>query len=463
MLHAALDATGIICVGQFPAHRPGSHERCCTAAARWICGTEAASGRGGRAAARPRHHSGTVPAQMLAYAATRQQRPLVATLRGGAVRALACTPLASCHPTPRRGMATSTMKSDPRMNPTITAFFEPFGLADEPEPCPVSPQSSMDDIQAWSTEAEAGFKGLFEVLGPNNPPLAGEVERSTEVIKGVDGNDINLYIHKPKGVTGPLPCIYHTHGGGMAILHAADANYVYWRDRLALEDLVVVGVEFRNCAGADGHNAFPAGLNDCASGLYWTMENKASLGIGNIVVSGESGGGNLAIATTMKAKVDGRMDQVSGTYTLCPYIAGDLHYSNPPPELPSLVENDGIFLSTGMLATLATPYAGADDKKNPLAWPLYSSADDLAGLPPTVISVNECDPLRDEGVVFGQKLVAAGVVSTTLNIMGTNHGADSECDHHALTSSLWRCCAVHTRLPKTLMVTRSHLPRTYNG
>jgi hypothetical protein len=47
MLHAALDATGIICVGQFPAHRPGSHERCCTAAARWICGTEAASGRGG--------------------------------------------------------------------------------------------------------------------------------------------------------------------------------------------------------------------------------------------------------------------------------------------------------------------------------------------------------------------------------------------------------------------------------
>ena len=31
-----------------------------------------------------------------------------------------------------------------------------------------------------------------------------------------------------------------------------------------------------------------------------------------------------------------------------------------------------------------------DENTNPLAWPLYSSASDLAGLPTTVISVNEC-------------------------------------------------------------------------
>eukprot|EP01051_Picozoa_sp_SAG22_P007104 SAG22_NODE_489_length_9845_cov_5.954550_4_plen_71_part_00 len=43
----------------------------------------------------------------------------------------------------------------------------------------------------------------------------------------------------------------------------------------------------------------------------------------------------------------------------------------------------------------------------------------------TVISVNECDPLRDEGVLLGQKMVAAGVEATTVNLMGTSHGADT--------------------------------------
>jgi hypothetical protein len=63
-----------------------------------------------------------------------------------------------------------------------------------------------------------------------------------------------------------------------------------------------------------------------------------------------------------------------------------VHYFSPPPELPSLVENEGIFLATAMLGALAVPYASGGDKKNPLAWPLYSEADDLARLPPAVIS-----------------------------------------------------------------------------
>ena len=251
-----------------------------------------------------------------------------------------------------RAFSRLTMKTDPRMNPHVTAAFAPFELDGEPAPVEVDRSTPMDEIQAWSVEAEQGYSGLFQVMCADNPPPAVEVENSTEVIQGVDGNDITLYISRPKGAEGPLPCVYHTHGGGMAILHAADEVYVYWRDRLAAEGLVCVGVEFRNCAGADGHNQFPAGLNDCASGLYWTQDNAEALGIGNIVISGESGGGNLAVATTMKAKNDGKLDGIGGTYALCPYVAGDLHYDSPPPELPSLVENDGIFLDVGMMATL---------------------------------------------------------------------------------------------------------------
>ena len=48
---------------------------------------------------------------------------------------------------------------------------------------------------------------------------------------------------------------------------------------------------------------------------------------------------------------------------------------------------------------------------DPLAWPYHASDDDLAGLPPHVISVNEIDPLRDEGSLYHRKLFAAGVSS----------------------------------------------------
>ena len=65
---------------------------------------------------------------------------------------------------------------------------------------------------------------------------------------------------------------------------------------------------------------FPAGLDDCTAGLKWVQENKETLNISKVIAAGESGGGNLAIATTMSNK-----SLVDGVYAMCPYIAGDLH------------------------------------------------------------------------------------------------------------------------------------------
>ena len=61
---------------------------------------------------------------------------------------------------------------------------------------------------------------------------------------------------------------------------------------------------------------------------------------------------------------------------------------------------------------------------NPLAWPGFATADDVRGLPPTVISVNECDPLRDEGVGFYRLLLANGVAARCRQVMGTMHGTE---------------------------------------
>lgn len=307
----------------------------------------------------------------------------------------------------------------------MVAAMVPLGMAERAPASPVNAASSMEEIYAYCTEAEAGFAALGLMLSGGAPPVEGVTSR-TEVITGVDGNEINLYIHMPADHSAdgpPLPCVVHTHGGGMVILKAADVGYVRWRDDLAATGLVVVGVEFRNGAGELGNHPFPAGLNDCASGARWVIDNKAALGVSTVIMSGESGGGNLSIATALKAKQDGWIDQIAGVYAQCPYVAGT--YANPPAALTSLFENDGYFLDVENMGALAKAYdPDGANATNPLAWPLHASANDVAGLPPHVISVNQLDPLRDEGLAYYRTLLDGGVSAVSRTVNGTCHAGD---------------------------------------
>lgn len=316
----------------------------------------------------------------------------------------------------------NVLKTDPRADPRMVTALAPFELDMAPAPAPVTADSSLQEKLDYMAEAEVGFEGLFSALYTDLPPNK-DVERRTEVIKGVDDNDISLYIHKPKNVSGPLPCVYHTHGGGMVILEAAGPVYKRWRDELSALGMVVVGVEFRNGAGKLGNHPFPAGLNDCMSGLQWTFDNKAALGISKIIVSGESGGGNLSLAVTLKAKKEGKIDQIDGTYALCPYISNA--WAEKFKELPSLYENDDLFLNCSTLGVLASVYDPEHtNDNNPLCWPYFAKSEDLQGQPPHVISVNQLDPLRDEGLKYYQMLLAAGVSAYSRTVNGTCHAGD---------------------------------------
>ncbi len=228
---------------------------------------------------------------------------------------------------------------------------------------------------------------------------------------------------RPADARGPLPCVYHLHGGGMAILQASDPGYVRWRDELAATGLVVVGVEFRNSSGRLGPHPFPAGLDDCVTGFRWTREHLGELGATHIVISGESGGGNLALATAIRAGREGWVSDIAGVYALCPFISNA--YADPAPELSSLKENDGCFLGCDLLAVLAEVYdPGAAHGADPTCWPSRAVVADLDGLPPHVISVNELDPLRDEGAAYLRALQEAGVEASGRIVLGTTHGAD---------------------------------------
>ena len=321
----------------------------------------------------------------------------------------------------RLGSPEMELKDDPRADPRMLAAMAPFGLSSNIPP-PVDSTTPVEHLHGYIVAAEEGFEGLFGLLFSPLPEVVG-VTRSVEVIKGVDGNDITLFIHRPTGATGSVPGVLHIHGGGMVLLEAAGAAFGHWRDELAASGMVVVGVEFRNGGGKLGPHPFPAGLNDCSSALHWVANNKAALGVSKLIVSGESGGGNLTLATTLKAKRDGHLAMIDGVYAQCPYISGA--WARPPVELASLYENDGYFLSCAQMGAMAKVYDPLDQNvMNPLAWPYHASPDDLAGLPPHVISVNELDPLRDEGLAYFRKLLTAGVTASSRTVNGTCHAGD---------------------------------------
>jgi len=320
----------------------------------------------------------------------------------------------------RLGDPTLELGSDPRTDPRLVAAFAPLGLGGAAPTLPVDRHSTVEELLAVAAATEQAFATVFSVLLADVKTPEG-VETRTETITGVDGNDITLYVDRPVGATGPLPGLLHLHGGGMAILQTSIATT--WRGALAASGCVVVGVEFRNSGGALGPHPFPAGLNDCSSALDWMHAGRDELGLASIVVTGESGGGNLSLATALKAKREGRLDRIDGVYAQVPYIFGG--YDTPDPALPSLIENDGYILSSSALTLMAALYDPAGEHTtNPLAWPYYADVSDLEGLPPHVITTDELDPLRDEGLAYLRVLQRAGVEATGHTYSGVGHACE---------------------------------------
>ena len=316
-----------------------------------------------------------------------------------------------------------SLRDDPRVDPRLVAAVAPMGLADPLPPSTITAGTPLEDIRKVLGKLEAGSARMLEYSTAGLDPVTG-VEQSTQAVTGPDGNEITLFVHRPTAATGPVPGVLHLHGGGGVMLSAADAGYVRWRDELAALGTVVVGVEFRNGAGRLGIHPFPAGLDDCATALAWMDSQRDDLGVSTLVVSGDSGGGNLACATALRAKRDGVLHRIDGVYALCPYISNA--YAEPIDELPSLTDNDGILVSVPMLGAMAKAYTPEPhDAANPLAWPYHATVDELAGLPPHAISVNELDPLRDEGLAYYRQLLAAGVSARCRTVNGTFHAAEN--------------------------------------
>lgn len=318
----------------------------------------------------------------------------------------------------------SKLKDDPRIDPRIKAMM---GAMEMPPP---TNAESREQILAEmnSEEAVAGREAMAEFLAVLDSeevaPSAGLDVSTHEFSSSPDGNTIKIQLIRPQGADAK-PCVVYFHGGGMQYMSCFDPPYKAWGRIIAGRGVAVAMVDFRNCAvpsSAPEVAPFPAGLNDCVSGVKWVHANAATLGVDpdRIVVAGESGGGNLTLATGLKLKQDGDLGLIRGLYAMCPYIAGEW----PQERFPSSTENNGILLDVHDNRGRLAYGIEAFERGDPLAWPAFATERDVAGLVPTVISVNECDPLRDEGIEFYRLLLRAGVPARCRQVMGTIHGTE---------------------------------------
>jgi acetyl esterase len=250
---------------------------------------------------------------------------------------------------------------------------------------------------------------LFARVGEPGP----EVKERHEVTILVAGGTIDLYIYQPFE-PGPHPAHLFMHGGGwvlgtirQAIVDAA------CRERCVGAHCVVVAVDYRKAP----EHKFPTGLNDCYTALRWLADHAEELGVCPelITVGGQSAGGNLAAALTLKVRDEGGPPIA---FQLLDIPVLDLMLSQP--SVTELASGYGLTLRS--LEKMRRDYLNSlDDAANPYASPLL--APDLSGLPPTHITTAEYDPLRDEGAAYAQRLAEAGVPVTHTLHPGHIHGS----------------------------------------
>jgi len=148
---------------------------------------------------------------------------------------------------------------------------------------------------------------------------------------------------------------------------------------------------------------FPEGLEDCITAFDWLLQG--GITAHNIIVAGDSAGGNLTLALLVALRDAGK-PLPSGAVAISP--ATDLAFTGQ--SVHTRLKLDPIF-SHGGPTTVIQDYIKAHDPHEPLISPLYA---DLHGLPPILIHVGDHEILLDDSVRFGQRAVEAGVEATTV-------------------------------------------------
>lgn len=187
--------------------------------------------------------------------------------------------------------------------------------------------------------------------------------------------------------------LFYIHGGAFVArtpeLHAA--MVFPWCETLRSRALMV---DYRLAP----EHRYPSALNDCSQAYRWLL--RQGVQASNIVIAGDSAGGNLALATLQRLKVEG-LPQPACAVLLSPFVdftlSGNSALSN--------ARRDPIFTPAFAIG-IRSFYADPLDYSDPEVSPLFGQ---FEGLPPTLIQVGSGEMLLDDAVRVAAAANDAGV------------------------------------------------------
>lgn len=225
----------------------------------------------------------------------------------------------------------------------------------------------------------------------------------------VEGVPVRIYWPQTDDPTPPVVLFFH--GGGWVVgdLDSYDGTA---REHAVGAGAVVVSVDYRLAP----EHVYPAAVDDVWAVTQWVAAHAGELGADpeRLAVAGDSAGGNLAAVVALLARDAGLPLRLQ----LLWYPATTWDTS-----LPSFSENaDAPVLGRRDVGGFSLLYAGDADLRNPPATLVPARAESLEKVAPAYIAVAGYDPLRDDGVRFGELLTAAGVPAEVHNAETLVHG-----------------------------------------
>lgn len=187
--------------------------------------------------------------------------------------------------------------------------------------------------------------------------------------------------------------ILHLHGGGY-VLGNIDAYQMMCSSLAQRTGLKVLLLEYRLAP----EHPFPAGLEDAQKAYRWLLADGYKPE--NIIISGDSAGGGLAVATVLALR-GANAPLPAAVVCLSPWtdltFTGQSHITRAHAE---------VLLRTDELREWSIFYIGTQSPSNPLISPVYA---DFYGFPPMLIQVGSNEILLDDARMLAEKVRADGV------------------------------------------------------
>ncbi|OAL20931.1 hypothetical protein AYO20_11458 [Fonsecaea nubica] len=283
----------------------------------------------------------------------------------------------------------------------------------------LSGQQHVEKPKLYDVESR---RARYAAIGGSAPQIPDSVAFEILTISRPDGSSLKVHHFRHRDQKAPAAAVIHFHGGGF-ISCTPDIN----TDRLSLvvrdTGVQAFSVDYRLAP----EHPYPAAVDDAWTALIWVREHAQTLGIdlSRLAVMGESSGGGLAAALTIRARENHLSPpiarQVLGSPMLDDRTLGDV-----PGDFKLWDKDDNL---TAWTAYLAGPPGGHNvpDTAAP------ARVQSVTRLPSLYLDTSQFDLFVGENLDYVRRFIDAGIEVELHLSPGLPHGFDGLLPTHRVS------------------------------